>query len=63
MLVEAAQKVCWNQNYLVGTRTTASESPVLEPSTQTANAAGVAAALEVAEGREWVQQGAFFELT
>ena len=43
MIVEAAQKVCWNQNYLVRIRTTASENPVLEPSTQTANAAGVAA--------------------
>ena len=63
MIVEAAQKVCWNQNYLVGIRTTASESPVVEPSTQTANAAGVAATLEVAEGREWVQQMAFFALT
>ena len=47
----------WN---LVGIWTTASESPVLEPSTQTANAAGVAATLEVAEGREWVQQGELF---
>ena len=42
MIVEAAQKVCWYQNDLVGTRTTAAESPVLEPSTQTANAAAVA---------------------
>ena len=63
MIAEAAQKVCWHQNCLVGTRTTASESPVLEPSTQTANAAAVAAAREVAEGREWVQQGAFCALT
>ena len=56
MMIEAAQKVCWNQNYLVGTWRTASESPVLEPSTQTANAASVAATLEIAEGHEWVQQ-------
>ena len=63
VIVEAAQKVCWNQNYLVGIQTTASESPVLEPSTKTANAAGVAATLEVAEGRGRVQQGAFFALT
>ena len=63
MIVEAAQKVCWNQNYLVGAWTTASESPVREPSTQTANAAGVAATLEVAEGRGWVHQRTFFAMT
>ena len=44
-------------------RATASENPVLEPSTQTANAAGVAEALVVTEGREWVQQKTFFALT
>ena len=63
MIVEAAQKVCWNQNYVVGIRTTASGIPVLEPSTQTANAAGVAATLEVAEGHEWVQQRTSVALT
>ena len=62
-IVEAAQKVCWNQNYVLGIQTTASETPVLEPSTQTAIAVGVAAALEVVEGREWVQQRASFAPT
>ena len=46
-MVEAAQKVCWNQNYHVGNRATASESPVHEPSTKTANAVDAARAIMV----------------
>ena len=62
-MIEAAQKVCWNQKHFLGIQTTASEAPVLEPSAQTAIAAGVAATLEVVEGRKWVQQGTSFAPT
>jgi hypothetical protein len=57
--IEAAQKVCWSQKYVLGIQTTTGDNSALEPLTQKAIAEGMVAVLEIVEDCEWIQQCAW----